>query len=147
VSGRAPGVGVGAAIIAHGRILLIRRARPPEAGCWGLPGGKVEPFEPLQTAVGREIEEEIGVELGPLGLLCVVDQIAPDGSSHWVAPVYLATEIVGEPRIREPEKHLGLGWFDLDALPEPVTAATTEAVAAFRMSYSAASRKGTGEGR
>ena len=25
-----------------GRILLVKRVRPPEAGCWSLPGGKVD---------------------------------------------------------------------------------------------------------
>ncbi len=41
-----------------GRGLLIRRARPPGAGTWTLPGGRVEGGESLEAAVLRELREE-----------------------------------------------------------------------------------------
>jgi ADP-ribose pyrophosphatase YjhB (NUDIX family) len=125
-----PRLGCGAAILRGGQILLIQRRRPPEAGCWGLPGGKVDWLEPVAAAVAREIAEELGLVLGPLALLCVVDQIDPAGGEHWVAPVYRADSWDGEPRLVEPDKHAAFGWFDLDALPEPLTIATRAAVAA-----------------
>lgn len=103
-----PRLGVGVAIVRQGRLLLIRRLRPPEAGCWGLPGGKVDFLEPVELAIRRETREELGVELGPLSLLCVTDQPHPDVPEHWVAPVYLAAEVTGVPEIREPDKHDGL---------------------------------------
>jgi len=123
-----PRVGVGAAILRDGRLLLIRRVNPPEAGCWGLPGGKVDPFEPVQAAARREVSEELGVELVGERLLCVVDQIDEAGRDHWVAPVFLAEDLRGEPSIREPDKHSGLGWFELDRLPSPLTEAARTAV-------------------
>lgn len=43
-------------------ILLIRRGRPPGAGLWSIPGGRVEPGETLAEAVVREIREETGLE-------------------------------------------------------------------------------------
>ncbi|HEY1957852.1 MAG TPA: NUDIX hydrolase [Polyangiaceae bacterium] len=53
---------VGAVVFrSDGAVLLVRRARPPLAGSWTLPGGKVEPGETLEAAVAREIAEETGL--------------------------------------------------------------------------------------
>lgn len=125
-----PRVGVGAAIVRDGKLLLIRRLRPPEAGFWSLPGGKVDPFETVEATARREIAEELGIELKALSLLCVVDHMA-DGQ-HWVAPTFLAEDFAGEPRLLEPEKHSAMGWFAPDDLPMPVAQAVTAAVEAMR---------------
>jgi ADP-ribose pyrophosphatase YjhB (NUDIX family) len=130
--GPEPRVGCGAVILRGGEILLLRRIRPPEAGCWGIPGGKVDPYETLPDAVRREVEEETGLRLGGLELLCVVDQIDRDEGAHWVAPAYVALTFEGEARNCEPEKHSGLGWFGLDALPQPLTTPTRVALEALR---------------
>jgi 8-oxo-dGTP diphosphatase len=125
-----PRVGCGAAIVRDEKILLLRRLRPPEAGCWGLPGGKVDWLEPVAGAVARELAEELGIRVTAKTLLCVADQIDAAGNEHWVAPIYLVTEFEGTPRLLEPDKHAALAWFPLSALPTPLTAATHTAVAA-----------------
>lgn len=127
-----PRVGTGAAIVADGRILLVQRVRPPEAGCWGLPGGKVDLFETVRAGVIREVREELGIEILEPQLLCVVDQIDAAAGEHWVAPTWLVTAFAGEPALQEPEKHSGLDWFALDALPKALTEATRQAVAALK---------------
>lgn len=127
-----PRVGCGVAIIVDGRILLLKRATEPESGHWGLPGGKVDLYETARAAAAREIEEELDIVVGPGELLCFVDQIDRAAGTHWVAPVYLAQAFTGAPRIVEPEKHAGLDWFALDALPAPLTTSTIAAVAAWR---------------
>lgn len=43
------------------RFLLVQRARPPLAGCWGLPGGGVELGETVEEALLREVREETGL--------------------------------------------------------------------------------------
>jgi ADP-ribose pyrophosphatase YjhB (NUDIX family) len=125
-------VGCGVAILRDRRLLLIRRARPPEAGCWSLPGGKIDLWEKTEDAARREIAEELGVTLGPIELLCVVDLVTPEERAHWVSPVFLATAFEGEPRLLEPEKHTGLEWFALDALPSPLARSVMEAAAALQ---------------
>ena len=127
-----PRLGCGAAILRDGRLLLMQRLRPPEALHWGLPGGKVDWFEPVAVAVAREVEEELAIRLRDLRLLCVVDQIDRAASEHWVAPVYTTSAFEGEPRLVEPDKAAALGWFALDRLTAPLTIATVTAVAALR---------------
>lgn len=124
-----PRVGCGAAILREGKLLLVERRRPPEAGHWGLPGGKVDWLEAVPDAVAREIAEELGLTIAPTQLLCVVDQIDRERGEHWVAPVYLVEDAEGEPRVLEPAALARYGWFSLDRLPEPLTCATRTAIA------------------
>lgn len=127
---REPRVGCGVAIVVDGRLLLIRRLREPEAGCWSLPGGKIDLFETAAEAAAREVLEETGLTICCEDLLCFTDQIDREGKTHWVAPVYLTRSAIGEPHIVEPEKHDALGWFALDALPDPLALSVRAALAA-----------------
>ena len=124
-------VGCGAAILREGRLLLVKRRTPPEAQCWSLPGGKVDFRERAEDAARREIREELGVEIALGPLLCLAQMPGQDGE-HWVAPVYRAHLTVGEPRICEPAKHSGLGWFALDAMPAPLAEPARQAAEALR---------------
>jgi 8-oxo-dGTP diphosphatase len=125
------GVGCGAAILREGRLLLVKRRKAPEAGCWSLVGGRVDFLETAEDAALRETAEEVGVEivLGPL--LCLTQVIGID-AEHWIAPVYRASVKAGEPVNREPEKIAAIGWFALDAPPSPLALAAREAIAALR---------------
>jgi ADP-ribose pyrophosphatase YjhB (NUDIX family) len=129
-----PRVGCGAAIVADGRILLLRRLTPPEAGCWGLAGGKIDLFETAEAAMRREVAEELGIVVGTAELLCVVDQIDAAAGTHWVAPVYRVHDFTGSPRNCEPTKHEGPVWYPLDALPSALTTPTRAALAALAAS-------------
>ncbi len=84
-----PIVGVGAIVFdAAGRVLLVERGKPPSAGLWSVPGGKLELHETLAQAVAREALEETGliVEVGPLA--CVLERMA--GDYHYVLLDYFA---------------------------------------------------------
>ena len=57
-----PILAVSAAIIRGGKVLVVRRARPPAAGLYTLPGGGVEVGETLIEAVRREVREETALD-------------------------------------------------------------------------------------
>lgn len=89
---QAPLVGVGAVVVQHGRVLLVRRGHEPLKGHWSLPGGLIELGESLQTAVAREVEEETGLRVEPLELIEFLDRIHREGDRvrfHYVIADYL----------------------------------------------------------
>jgi ADP-ribose pyrophosphatase YjhB (NUDIX family) len=73
-----PLVGVGALIVQDSRIVLIRRAKPPSAGEWSIPGGLVRLGETLLQAVAREALEETGLQVEPVSLVELLERIFPD---------------------------------------------------------------------
>lgn len=54
-----------------GKVLLVRRGRPPGKGFWSLPGGKSEQGETPEAAALREVLEETGILAEILGLIGV----------------------------------------------------------------------------
>ncbi len=80
-----PLVGVGAIILKRDRILMAQRGKEPLKGWWSLPGGALETGERLADGVCREVREETGLEVRPLGILEVFERIMRDASG---APEY-----------------------------------------------------------
>jgi bifunctional NMN adenylyltransferase/nudix hydrolase len=56
---------VDAVVRCKGHVLMIKRRDHPGRGLWALPGGYVEEYEPLKTAVLRELEEETQLGMKP----------------------------------------------------------------------------------
>ena len=129
----APGVGCGAAILRDGRLLLVKRRCAPEAGCWNLPGGKVEFGESVAEAIKREIREEVGLDITLERSLGYVEMIGVD-RQHWVSPIYLATANIGEAANNEPDKLEAVEWVALKAPPRPLALAALQAIAALKES-------------
>ena len=120
-----PEAGCGAAIFDdEGRLLLIQRLTEPESGAWGLPGGKIDFGEPARETARREIAEELGIDIEVGKIACVSEIIKGGDGRHWVSPIFFARIVSGEPRLMEPEKHGGFGWFSLDDLPCHLTTPT-----------------------
>jgi 8-oxo-dGTP diphosphatase len=74
----------------EGRVLLIRRKRPPFEGQFALPGGFVDVGETVEEACRRELLEETGVKAGKLQLVGVFSDPARDPRSHTVSVTFLA---------------------------------------------------------
>jgi 8-oxo-dGTP diphosphatase len=77
-----------------GRLLVIRRLRPPAAGRWSVPGGKCRPGETAAEACVRECLEETGllVEVGgPAGQVC----LPATGSDRFVIEDFRCTVVGG----------------------------------------------------
>jgi ADP-ribose pyrophosphatase YjhB (NUDIX family) len=88
----APLVGVGAVVVAEGRVLLVRRGREPLKGHWSLPGGLLELGESLIDGVVREVREETGLAVEPIELIELLDRIHREGERvryHYVIADYL----------------------------------------------------------
>ena len=97
---RRPLLGVGALIFKGDRILMAQRGKPPLMGLWSLPGGLVEVGESLENAVRREVREETGLEVQPLGVLEVFERIMRDAEGapeyHYVLVDYVCRVAGGE---------------------------------------------------
>ncbi|HNV58259.1 MAG TPA: NUDIX domain-containing protein [Rhodoferax sp.] len=58
-------VAVGVLLQADGTFLLTSRpSGKPYAGFWEFPGGKLEPGETVEQALQRELQEELGIQIG-----------------------------------------------------------------------------------
>lgn len=78
---------------AEGRLLVIRRGRPPGEGLWSLPGGRVEPGESDAAAVVRELAEETGLRVEPRRLVGSVERPGPEGVTYDIRDY--AAEVTG----------------------------------------------------
>src|SRR5215475_14698376 len=96
-----PILAVSAAIIRDGKVLIVRRARPPAAGLYTLPGGGVELGETLLDAVMREVREETALVVEPVALSGYREAIVRDDEGrierHFVILPFAARWIAGEP--------------------------------------------------
>jgi 8-oxo-dGTP diphosphatase len=90
---RYPLLGVGALIFEDSRILMAQRGKQPLKGLWSLPGGLVETGESLDAAIRREVREETGLEVRPLGVLEIFERIMRDAEGaaeyHYVLIDYI----------------------------------------------------------
>jgi 8-oxo-dGTP diphosphatase len=128
------GVGVGAIIVnERGELFLAQRGplAKNERGLWEFPGGSVEFGETLANALRREIREEYGMEIEVGALLDVVDHILPAEGQHWVSPTYVCKPLSDEPRILEPGKCTGIGWFRVEDVPGELTVISRHNLANF----------------
>jgi len=116
-----PYLAVSAAIFRDGRVLIVRRGRPPAHGLYTLPGGGVELGETLEQAVIREVREETGLAIAPLALVGFREAIAHDAAgrierhfvilpfvARWVGGEIALSEELAEAHWRKPDELAGL---------------------------------------
>jgi len=95
-----PLVGMGAVILDHGRVVLVKRKFPPLAGEWSIPGGRLKIGETQREGVVREAREETGLTVDPVELLGVYDRLLRDDAGrilyHYVLIDFLCQRLTGE---------------------------------------------------
>lgn len=110
-----PVLGVGAVVVDHDRLLLVRRGRAPAKGEWSVPGGKVEHGEALMEAVTRELREETGLEGVCGALLGWAERI--DEDAHYVILDFEVT-LVGDDQPTAGDDAAEVAWVELHDVAE-----------------------------
>src|SRR5947209_6300207 len=90
------------------------------AGQFALPGGRLDPGETPEVAALREIEEEIGLHLGPDAVLGWLDDFATR-SGHLITPLvaWAGSDVVLQPSPDEVEAVYRVPLSDLDRPGNP----------------------------
>lgn len=117
-----------AVVVCDDRVLLVRRANPPDAGLWGFPGGKIQAGETLSAAALRELREETSLvaEAGPVLTTLDAFDYGENGQlrHHFILVAVLCRCCHGETEIRAGDDALEARWFvtcDLIREPPPLS--------------------------
>ena len=109
-----------ALVAGDGRILLQQRAPSRAmAGLWEFPGGKVEEGETPESALVRELEEELGIGVEPADLEPACFASAPVGGRHMVLLLYICRTWSGEPRALDASAVRWVATREMHDLPMP----------------------------
>ncbi len=99
------------------QVLLIRRGGEPFRGAWALPGGFVDPQEPLAAAAERELLEETGLRDVAMEQIGAFGDPGRDPRGWVISIVFLARV---DRRLVKPaagDDAAEVGWHRLDQLP------------------------------
>lgn len=89
------------------RILIAQRPmHQSHGGCWEFPGGKLEPNESSESALVREVKEEIGLEVHEYQFLGEINHQYSDKTVRLI--VFLVTQFSGKPLCLEGQ--LAIKW-------------------------------------
>ena len=105
-----------------GRVLICQRPDHKQlGGLWEVPGGKVEPDEPPELALVRELKEELDLSVAPDALdpYAFASHAYPD--FHLLMPLYIVTRWQGELKL-DPNAAQAMKWvrpIELRAHPMP----------------------------
>ena len=124
-----PKVAVGAVVGNDaGEILLVQRA---DSGVWLYPTGWADiGYSPAEVAV-KEVAEETGIECEVVSLLGVLDGLRRGFTRIPLYSLVFHCRAVGGELAPHPMETSDVGWFPLDALPEPLATASAWGEMAF----------------
>ena len=98
------------------RVLLVQRKHPPFKGRWAIPGGFVEPDEPLEAAALRELHEETGLSRVRIQQLRAFGDPGRDPRGRTVTIAYLA-RIASARNTHAGDDAADARWWPLGTLP------------------------------
>ena len=124
--GPSPLILIGATVLIlneQNELLMLLRT---DNGCWGVPGGAMEPGERLEDTAIRETLEETSLQIEELSLFHVFSGPElfyqyPNGDEVYnVSVVYKTSKVKGRIKISSKE-HMEWNFFPLDNLPDNVS--------------------------
>ncbi len=93
------------------KFLLVRRPiNKKRGGLWEFPGGKVENGETLESAIKRELKEELGIKTKVRGVLGKINYKYPEGE---IELILFEIESKEEPILKEA---LELRWVNFEEI-------------------------------
>lgn len=103
-----------------GRVLLARRPEGKSmAGLWEFPGGKVEPGERPETALIRELHEELGIDTWESCLAPLTFASHAYDDFHLLMPLFACRKWQGQPVPREGQTLKWVAPRDMRDYPMP----------------------------
>lgn len=103
-----------------GEILLQKRPNGRSmAGLWEFPGGKVEIGETPESALVREVQEELGVKISPENLIPLTFASEPLAGKRLLLLLYMCEHWTGEARALESPEIAWVCPADMPALQMP----------------------------
>ncbi|MEM9704978.1 MAG: (deoxy)nucleoside triphosphate pyrophosphohydrolase [Pseudomonadota bacterium] len=91
-----------------GRVLLAKRPEgKPEAGLWEFPGGKLMANETPETALVRELKEELDIDTETACLAPIGFASQPMGDRHLLMPLFVCRKWTG---VAKPIASEALAW-------------------------------------
>jgi ADP-ribose pyrophosphatase YjhB (NUDIX family) len=116
-----PKVAVGAAVgNDKGELLLVQRA---DSGVWLYPTGWADVGYSAAEVVVKEVLEETGIEAEPVRLIAVLDGLRLGFTRVPLYSLVFHCRAVGGELRAHPLECRDVGWFPLDALPQPLAGA------------------------
>lgn len=98
---------------ADDRVLLVHQAYGRHL--WALPGGEIHLREAPDAAVMREVKEETGYDVQVDSLIAIY------GRHQHIGLYFACTATSGEPRAGFDTEIQGVGWFDPEDPPSPIS--------------------------
>jgi len=118
---------VGGILVEENKVLLVKRKNPPCKGFWSIPGGRQKLGETASEAIVREMLEETGLVVEPIGVFGVIELIPNSpGEEHYVIIEFILRRVSG--LLRAGSDAEDAQFFPLDKLPENTGLATREMV-------------------
>ena len=118
----------------EGKVLLAKRPPGrPLAGLWEFPGGKVDPGEDPETALIRELMEELGIEITRADLVPLTFASHAYPEFHLLMLLYLCKRWEGDIAAQENQELLWvkpdeLRLYDMPPADEPLKASLSNLI-------------------